>query len=107
MSLDVLFMLGVVVLFFALTVIPQFIQRRKHEQELSSILPGAWVVTAGGIVGQVLSMDGQFVKLRISLHGEMLVARQAIRSRVAAPRDLFEAEEDTDPSDPERDPPAT
>ena len=100
MSSDLLFLLGVVVLFFAITIVPQFVQRRKHEQELVSILPGAWVVTAGGIVGQVISMDGRFIKLRISSSGEMLVARQAVRSRIAVPKDIFE---DEDASDSEMD----
>ena len=89
MGQESLFLLGVVVIFFGLTIIPQFIQRRKHERELGTIMPGAWVITAGGIVGQVVAIDSQLVKLRINPDTEMTMARQAIRSRTASPEAMW------------------
>lgn len=77
-----LFLVGIFVLFIALTIIPQAIQRRRHEQELSLVRRGDWVATVGGIVGQVLYIDAQYVKLRISQEGDIILFRRAIRSRI-------------------------
>lgn len=94
MGQDTIFILGILVLFLLFTVIPQFIQRRKHQQEISSIVPGSWVITAGGIVGQVVSIDPRFTKLRVSAGSEMVFVTQALRSRTSVPQDLFDSESD-------------
>ncbi len=88
------FIVVVVVIFLLFMVLPQTMQRRRHEQELASIRPGAWVVTVGGIIGQVISIDATEAKLRISPMGEITMVRQAIRSRIA-PRQPFGGEEET------------
>lgn len=102
MGQDSIFLIGVVVIFFALSVVPQFIQRRKHEQELGTIMPGAWVITAGGIVGQVVAIDSQMVKIKINPDTEMTLARRAVRSRTAIPEGMWgEDEEEAPNAEPE------
>ena len=84
MPQDATFLIGVLVIFLALSVVPNMIQRRKHDQELASVHRGDWVVTVGGIVGQVQHIDQQEAKLRTSATGELTIIRQAIRGRIAA-----------------------
>ena len=85
------FIVIVVVIFFAFMVLPQFTQRRRHEQELAAVHPGDWVMSVGGIIGQVISISATEVKLRISEKGEITLVRQAIRSRIP-PRQPFSGE---------------
>lgn len=84
MPQDLTFLIGVFVIFIALTVVPNMIQRRRHEQELASVHRGDWVVTVGGIIGQVQLIGPQEATLRISATSELTIIRQAIRGRVAA-----------------------
>jgi len=88
------FLLGIVVVFFALTVIPQVLQRRKRDQVLSSLHRGVWVVTAGGITGQIAYIDPLYVRLRVSKDVEITVHRQAIRTTIARPQPFDEGSDE-------------
>lgn len=71
----------IIVIFFVFMLLPQVLQRRKHEKELESISPGDWIVTVGGIIGQVVHMGQSRARIRIR-NGEMDLVRQAIRGKI-------------------------
>jgi len=100
MPQDMTFLIGVFVIFIALTVVPNMIQRRRHEQELASVHRGDWVVTDGGIIGQVQLIGPQEAVLRISATSELTIMRQAIRGRIAA-RPAFAPQAPTEEAAPE------
>lgn len=94
-----MFIIVVVVAFLLLSVVPQIVQRRRHEQELSGLHKGLWVMTIGGIVGQIKEIGPEYVKLRISKNGELSVALRAIRGRVPPLESFEEASEDEEGSE--------
>jgi len=99
MDQQTLLILGILAVFFVFTIVPQFTQRRKREQELSAIQVGDWIVTIGGIIGKVLALDQNEVRLRISATSEMTLVRQAIRGKVGGHADFVADEEEEDESE--------
>jgi preprotein translocase subunit YajC len=106
MDQQTLLIIGVLGAFFVFTILPQFTQRRKREQELSAIQVGDWVVTIGGIIGQVLALDQNEVRLHVSAMGELTLVRQAIRGKIPTHADfvadLEEEGEEEDASEEEQ-----
>jgi preprotein translocase subunit YajC len=94
MDQQTLLIVGILGAFFVFTILPQFTQRRKREQELSAIQVGDWIVTIGGIIGQVLALDQNEVRLRVSDMGELTLVRQAIRGKIPVHADFAADEEE-------------
>ncbi len=83
MTGDWTFLAVVALIFIGMTVVPSIIQRRRHDQEVASVRRGDWVVTVGGIIGQVQAIDQQEAILQTGATSEMTIIRQAIRGRIA------------------------
>jgi preprotein translocase subunit YajC len=79
------FFLVLLVMFGLLWVVmirPQRQQQRKQTQMLAALKVGDEVVTAGGIYGEVKSLDVDRVRLEVDADVEIVVARRAIASVV-------------------------
>ena len=71
--------------FYFFMIRPQKRKVRQHEDLVSSLVTGDEVVTIGGIVGYVKSIDDDFVNLEISDGCVIRVLRQAIGRKVVQP----------------------
>ncbi len=92
-------LVGMVVVFVLFVILPQSLQRRRHEQELAAIQEGDWIVSIGGIIGQVIALTESELRLRISETGELTLVRRAVRARIPARSSFM----DTDEQDEQRD----
>ena len=80
--LPILLIFGI---FYFLLFLPMQKQRKKTQEMLSSLENGQNVLTSGGIVGTVVSIDGEMVILRVKPDGVKLqIARTAISNVVTA-----------------------
>lgn len=70
--------LAIVAIFYFLVIAPANKQRRKTEEMLSALKKGDRVITSGGIHGEVQSVDGAIVYLRIADNVKIKVSRSAI-----------------------------
>src|SRR5437588_10010381 len=71
--------------FYIFMIRPQKRKLRQHEDLVSTLVPGDEVVTIGGIVRYVKSIDDDFINLELSDGCVIRVLRQAIGRQVEAP----------------------
>ena len=73
-----LFPLGILVFFYFLFIRPQAKRTKEQKQLLSTLAKGAEVVTTGGILGKVIELDDNFVKLEVAENSFIQVQRHAV-----------------------------
>jgi preprotein translocase subunit YajC len=81
--LPILLIFGI---FYFLLFLPMQRQRKKTAQMLSGLQNGDNVLTSGGIVGTIVSLDSDTVVLRVKPDNiKIQVARSAVSSMASAP----------------------
>ena len=75
-----LFPLGILVFFYFLFLRPQHKRTKEHKKMLEEMQTGAEVVTGGGVLGKVVSLDENFVQVEISNNVVIQVQRHQIGS---------------------------
>ena len=63
---QLLFMLGMLVLFYFLLIRPQQKRAKQHKQMVESLKRGDAVITSSGIYGRITSVDGNVLTIEIS-----------------------------------------
>jgi preprotein translocase subunit YajC len=81
MSLVVVYLVILVAAFFFLVVRPQRRQMASHRALVASLSPGDEVVTTGGILGTIRSLDEEVAELEVGPGVVLRVARGAIARR--------------------------
>jgi preprotein translocase subunit YajC len=72
-------------IFYFLLFLPMQRQRKNQQKMLAELTNGAEVLTSGGIVGTIVSIEGDMLVLRVKPDGVKLqIARSAISSLVSA-----------------------
>ncbi|TXK98638.1 preprotein translocase subunit YajC [Methylococcaceae bacterium HT1] len=75
-----LFPLGILIFFYFLFLRPQGKRTKEHKKMLEEMQPGAEVVTGGGVLGKVISLDENFVQVEVSPNVVLQVQRHQIGS---------------------------
>jgi len=78
--LSLLFMVGILVLFFFLFIRPQQKRVKEHKQMVSELKVGDEVVTNGGVVGKITEVDESFLTLNVAKGVELRVQKHAVSS---------------------------
>jgi len=73
-----IFPLAILVFFYFLFIRPQSKRAKEQKQMLGALAKGAEVVTTGGVLGKVASVDDNFVKLEVADDTFLQVQRHAI-----------------------------
>lgn len=84
-----LFPLGILVFFYFLFLRPQSKRAKEKKEMLAAMTKGAEVVTSGGILGKVIDLDDNFVKLEICDNTFIQVQRQSIENMM--PKGTYKA----------------
>ncbi len=84
-----LFPLGILVFFYFLFLRPQSKRTKEKKQMIAAMTKGAEVVTSGGILGKVVDLDDNFVKIEICDNTFIQVQRQGIESMM--PKGTYKA----------------
>jgi preprotein translocase subunit YajC len=77
----VVFVLIIALAFYLFTIRPQRKRQDQQRKLLSGLNPGDQVITAGGIFGQVESLDEESVVLKVESGAKIRVARQSIAGK--------------------------
>ena len=85
--------LVLLVLMWLLLVRPQQQRVRRQRELIASLDVGDEVVTAGGIVGRVVALEGDVVRLEVAPGVTMRVVRLAINSRLEEPAETLGGDE--------------
>lgn len=73
-----LFPLAILVFFYFLFIRPQSKRAKEQKQMLAALAKGTEVVTSGGILGKVVEVDDNFVKLEVADNTFLQVQRHAV-----------------------------
>jgi preprotein translocase subunit YajC len=84
-----LFPVGVLVFFYFLFLRPQSKRTKEKKEMIAAMTKGAEVVTSGGILGKVVDMDDNFLKLEICDNTFIQVQRQSIETMM--PKGTYKA----------------
>ncbi len=84
-----LFPLGILAFFYFLFLRPQSKRTKEKKQMIAALGKGVEVVTSGGILGKVVDLDDNFVKLEVSENSFIQVQRQSIESMM--PKGTYKA----------------
>ena len=84
-----LFPLGILAFFYFLFLRPQSKRTKEKKQMIDSLGKGVEVVTSGGILGKIVDLDDNFVKLEVSENSFIQVQRQSIESMM--PKGTYKA----------------
>jgi len=76
----IIWMVLLIGIFYFLLYRPQQQQRKKHEEFLKSLKKGDKVITSGGIIGEIKSIEDDIVHLKVAEGTVVKVLKQAITS---------------------------
>ncbi len=74
----VIWMVLLVAIFYFLLLRPQQKQKKQHQEFLASLKKGDKVITSGGIIGEIKSIDDDVVTLKVSEGTLIKVLKQSI-----------------------------
>ena len=75
---SILMMLGIFAIFYLMIIRPQTKRAKEHRELIGKIKAGDEVIAAGGVIGEIVKMDEQFVTLSLQQGVEMMIQRSAI-----------------------------
>ncbi len=84
-----LFPIGILVFFYIFFLRPQSKRNKEQKQMIAALSKNAEVVTQGGILGKVVDLDENFVKIEVSDNSYIQVQRHAISSMM--PKGTYKA----------------
>ncbi|MBK8816198.1 MAG: preprotein translocase subunit YajC [Methylococcaceae bacterium] len=84
-----LFPIGILVFFYFLFLRPQAQRAKEKKQMVAALGKNTEVVTAGGILGKVVDLDDNFVKLEVGDNMFIQVQRQSIETML--PKGTYKA----------------
>lgn len=84
-----LFPVAILVFFYFLFIRPQSKKSKEQKEMLKALSKGAEVVTSGGVLGKVVDVDDNFVKLEIGDNVFVQVQRHAIANMM--PKGTYKA----------------
>jgi preprotein translocase subunit YajC len=88
MSVVLIYLAVLAVLFFVLIVVPQRRQLSARKTLVSSLEPGDQIITAGGMYGTIRRIDEEQIDLEVADGVSIVIARQAVNSRVVPPDEI-------------------
>ena len=75
-----LFPLGILVFFYFLFLRPQSKRAKEKKEMIAAMTKGVEVVTSGGVLGKVIDMDDNFLKIEICDNTFIQVQRQSVET---------------------------
>jgi preprotein translocase subunit YajC len=102
-----IFIVAIIAVFYFLIIRPQKKRQKDQADLMSSLVPGAEIMTIGGLYGTIVSIDDDRVRIVVADGTEMVFAKNAIARTVkpeeADAEELDEADEDAESADTETD----
>ena len=75
---QLIFMLGMLVLFYFLLIRPQQKRAKQHKELIAALKRGDRVITSSGIFGRIIEIDGNAVTLEIAKNTHVKVLRSHV-----------------------------
>ena len=75
---QILFLVGLFVLFYFIAIRPQRKRQKEHQQMVSALSKGDEVVTNGGILGKIVELSDQYLTVEIADNVKIKIQRNAV-----------------------------
>ena len=72
--------IGLVILFYFFLIRPQSKRQKEHRQMINDLQKGEEVITSGGILGKVVSINDDFITLEIAKDTSLKIQKNAVQS---------------------------
>ena len=69
-------------IFYFLVILPQQKQAKKHKAMVDELKKGGKIVTAGGIIAEVIKSEEEFIKAKINDNTEVKITKDAIARKL-------------------------
>jgi preprotein translocase subunit YajC len=69
-------------IFYFLVILPQQKQAKKHKAMVDELKKGDKIVTAGGIIAEVIKNEEEFIKAKINDNTEVKITKDAIARKL-------------------------
>lgn len=89
-----IFPLAILLVFFFLFIRPQQRRQKEHKKMVEALTRGTDVVTNGGLLGRVVDLDDNFVRLEVADNVQVQVQRHAVTSLM--PKGTYKASKKTE-----------
>lgn len=76
--MDLMLLVGFVGIFYFLLWRPQSKRRKEQQALMAGLAKGDEVVTVGGIVGRVVKVEDDFIKLQVSNNVDLRIQKSAV-----------------------------
>ncbi len=76
--MDLVLLVGFIAIFYFLLWRPQSKRRKEQQALMAGLTKGDEVVTAGGIVGRVVKVEDDFIKLQVANNVELRIQKSAV-----------------------------
>jgi preprotein translocase subunit YajC len=77
-AFNIIFIVGMVVLFYLFLFRPQMKRQKEHQQMVASLAKGDEAVTQGGLLGRIVEVGDNFVLLEIAEKTQVKVQKHMI-----------------------------
>jgi preprotein translocase subunit YajC len=88
---SILLIVVMLAVFYALLILPQRRQQKQRQAMMAQLGPGAKILTAGGIYGEVVHVENDILLVRVARDVELEVDNRAV-IRVISPAPKADAE---------------
>ncbi len=72
--------IGLVILFYFVLIRPQSKRQKEHKKMVNDLQKGEEVLTSGGILGKVTSINDDFVSLEIAKEVSLTIQKSAVQT---------------------------
>src|SRR5699024_2009228 len=79
-SMDIIFLVGMIAVFYFLLIRPQAKRAKEHRQLVSALAVGDEVVTSGGILGKIKKVDEHYAVVELDNNVEIKVQKNAVQA---------------------------
>lgn len=69
-------------IFYFLVIMPQQKQAKAHKAMLAAVKKGDKIITNGGLVGEILSVDEDFIKIKLNDNVVVKIQREYISKKI-------------------------
>ncbi len=77
---QILFLGGIFLLFYLLLIRPQRKRQKEHDAMVAALQKGDEVVTSGGLLGQIVKVEGEYLLLRLADNVEVRLQTSSVHA---------------------------
>lgn len=75
---SMIMIVAIFVLFYIMLIRPQSKRAKQHKDLISNLKKGDEIITAGGMLGKVVNLDEQYIRLSVAQGAEIVLQKSSV-----------------------------